>query len=79
MGPRYLIRGSKGLCQHDVPGTKGTSRSAERCRDRLLRAREEAGVEHVFLFPAHTLEGGGDMPAREVDAFRRVIGPAVRA
>ncbi len=53
--------------------------SAERCRDRLLRAREEAGVEHVFLFPAHTLEGGGDMPAREVDAFRRVIGPAVRA
>ena len=47
----------------------------ERCLDRLLRAREEAGVEHVFLFPAHTLEGGYDMPVREVEAFHRVIRP----
>jgi 5,10-methylenetetrahydromethanopterin reductase len=45
----------------------------EHCADRLLRAREEAGVEHVFLFPAHTLDGGYDMPEREVDLFRRVI------
>jgi len=42
-----------------------------------LRAREEAGIEHVFLFPAHTLEGGYDMPTREVEAFRRVIGPGL--
>ena len=49
----------------------------ERCADRLLRAREEAGVEHVFLFPAHTFAGGYDMPEREVDAFRRVIRPRV--
>jgi 5,10-methylenetetrahydromethanopterin reductase len=47
----------------------------ERCVERLLRAREEAGVEHVFLFPAHTLEGGYDMPEREVEAFRKVIRP----
>ncbi len=47
----------------------------EHCADRLLRAREEAGVEHVFLFPAHTLAGGYDMPEREIDAFRRVIRP----
>lgn len=45
----------------------------ERCAERLLRAREEAAVEHVFLFPAHTLEGGYDMPEREVDAFARVM------
>ena len=45
----------------------------ERCADRLLRAREEAGVEHVFLFPAHTFAGGYDMPEREIEAFRRVI------
>jgi 5,10-methylenetetrahydromethanopterin reductase len=45
----------------------------ERCADRLLRARAEAGVEHVFLFPAHTLEGGYDMPEREVEAFARVM------
>lgn len=47
----------------------------ERCAERLLRARDEAEVRHVFLFPAHTLAGGYDMPEREVDAFRRVIRP----
>lgn len=50
---------------------------AERCAERLLEAREEAGVEHVFLFPAHTLDGGYDMPEREVEAVRRVIRPRV--
>jgi 5,10-methylenetetrahydromethanopterin reductase len=47
----------------------------EHCLERLLRAREEAGVEHVFLFPTHTLEGGYDMPVREVEAFSRIIRP----
>jgi 5,10-methylenetetrahydromethanopterin reductase len=51
----------------------------ERCRDRLLQAREEAGVEHVFLYPAHTIEGGADLPAAEVDAFARIIRPALPA
>jgi 5,10-methylenetetrahydromethanopterin reductase len=48
---------------------------AEHCAVRLLRAQAEAGVEHVFLFPAHTREEGYDMPEREVAAFARVIGP----
>lgn len=48
---------------------------AERCLERLVAAREAAGVEHVFLFPAHTLDGGYDMPEREVEAFARVIRP----
>ena len=47
--------------------------SPERCADRLIRAREEAGVKHVFLFPAHTLAGGYDMPELEIEAFGRVI------
>ncbi len=47
----------------------------EYCLERLLQAREESGVEHVFLFPAHTLEGGYDMPVREVEAFTRIIRP----
>ena len=47
--------------------------SPERCADRLLRAREEAGVEHVFLFPAHTVAGGYEMPDVEIEAVRRVI------
>ena len=44
----------------------------EHCRDRLVRAGEEAGIDRVLLFPAHTLAGGYDMPEREVEAFRRV-------
>jgi 5,10-methylenetetrahydromethanopterin reductase len=51
--------------------------SAERCADRLLRAREEAGVEHVFLFPVHTVAGAYEMPEKEIDAVRRVIRPRV--
>jgi 5,10-methylenetetrahydromethanopterin reductase len=50
---------------------------AEHCAERLLRAREEAGVEHVFFFPAHTLEGGYDMPLAEIDAIREVIAARV--
>jgi 5,10-methylenetetrahydromethanopterin reductase len=49
--------------------------SPEHCADRLIRAREEAGVEHVFLFPAHTLASGYDMPEGEIEAFRRIIRP----
>jgi 5,10-methylenetetrahydromethanopterin reductase len=47
----------------------------ERCAERLLRAREDAGVEDVFLFPAHTFAGGYEMPEPEIEAFRRVIRP----
>jgi 5,10-methylenetetrahydromethanopterin reductase len=45
------------------------------CRDRLLRAREEAGVEHVFLYPSHTAEESYVMPEREVTAFARDVLP----
>jgi 5,10-methylenetetrahydromethanopterin reductase len=47
----------------------------ECCAERLLRAHEEAGVEDVFLFPAHDLAGGYNMPQAEVQAFERVIRP----
>jgi 5,10-methylenetetrahydromethanopterin reductase len=47
----------------------------EHCAERLLQAQEEAGVEHVFLFPAHDLERGYDLPETEVQAFERVIRP----
>jgi 5,10-methylenetetrahydromethanopterin reductase len=59
----------------DAFGLFGT---AERCADRLLRAREEAGIEEVFLFPAHDLAGGYTMPEAEVQAFERVIRPRVQ-
>ena len=51
----------------------------ERCAERLLQAQETAGVEHIFLFPAHTLDGGYDLPIREVEAFGRVIRPQLAA
>jgi len=47
----------------------------ETCAERLLQAREEAGVEHVFLFPAHDLERGYNMPEAELQAFERMIRP----
>ena len=51
----------------------------ERCAERLRRAREEAGVDEVFLFPAHDLAGGHAMPEAEVSPFERVIRPRLGA
>ncbi len=64
------------VCVADAFGLFGPP---EHCLERLLRAREESSVERVFLFPAHTLEGGYEMPEAEVDAFARVIGPGLAA
>lgn len=58
----------------DAFGLFGT---AEECLQRLRRAASESGIEHVFIFPTHTREGGYDLPRREVDAFRRVIFPGL--
>jgi 5,10-methylenetetrahydromethanopterin reductase len=47
----------------------------ERCAERLLQAQAEAGVEQVFLFPAHDLAGGYAMPEAELQAFAKVMRP----
>lgn len=47
----------------------------ERCAERLLQARDESGVEQVFLFPAHDLAGGYEIPEAVLDAFERVMRP----
>jgi 5,10-methylenetetrahydromethanopterin reductase len=49
--------------------------SPERCAERLQQAREESGIEDVFLFTAHDLAGGYTIPVAEVEAFERVIRP----
>jgi 5,10-methylenetetrahydromethanopterin reductase len=49
----------------------------EQCRDRLQEAQATSGVDHVFLFPAHTLESGYQLPTRDLEAFARVIRPAL--
>jgi len=51
--------------------------SAEYCAERLLRARDDAGVRDVFLFPAHDLAGGYNMPEAEITAFERVMRPRI--
>jgi len=56
----------------DAFGLFGTP---ERCAERLLQARDESGVERVFLFPAHDLAGGYDMPEAVVEAFEQAIRP----
>jgi 5,10-methylenetetrahydromethanopterin reductase len=59
----------------DIADAFGLFGSPERCADRLLQAHEEAGVNDVFLFPAHDLPGGYTMPEIEVRAFEQVIRP----
>jgi len=60
---------------HRIADAFGLFGSPERCADRLLQAREEAGVDHVFLFPAHDLAGGYAVPEAELQAFAKVIRP----
>jgi 5,10-methylenetetrahydromethanopterin reductase len=59
----------------DAMGLFGTP---QECLERLKRAGSESGVDHVFIFPTHTQDGGYDMPQKEVDAFREVIIPGLR-
>jgi 5,10-methylenetetrahydromethanopterin reductase len=51
--------------------------SAEYCAERLLRAYDDARVTDVFLFPAHDLAGGYNMPEAEIAAFERVMRPRI--
>ena len=60
----------------DAFGLFGTP---EECLARLKRARDESGINHVFIFPTHTQEGGYEMPRPEVDAFRETIIPGLSA
>ena len=60
----------------DAFGLFGTP---EECLARLRRARDESGIDHVFIFPTHTQEGGYDMPRLEVNAFRDTIIPGLRS
>jgi 5,10-methylenetetrahydromethanopterin reductase len=62
-------------CAHQIADAFGLFGSPERCADRLLQAREEAGVDSVFLFPAHDLPGGYAMPETELKAFEQIIKP----
>ena len=66
-----------GALARQVADAFGCFGPPEHCAERLLRAKEEAGVDHVFFFPAHDREGGYAMPMTEIDAFRQVIGPRV--
>ena len=56
----------------DAFGLFGTP---EECLARLKRAEKESHIEHVFIFPTHTQEGGYDMPWAEVKTFRDCIIP----
>jgi 5,10-methylenetetrahydromethanopterin reductase len=58
----------------DAMGLFGTPRE---CLERLRRAGSESGIEQVFIFPTHTQDGGYEMPAKEVAAFKDVIIPGL--
>jgi 5,10-methylenetetrahydromethanopterin reductase len=61
----------------EIADAFGLFGSPERCAEQLVRAREAAGIDDVFLFPAHDLAGGYVMPEAEVTAFERVIRPRI--
>lgn len=61
----------------EIADAFGLFGSAEYCAERLLRAHEDARVNDVFLFPAHDLAGGYNMPEAEIAAFERVIRPRI--
>jgi 5,10-methylenetetrahydromethanopterin reductase len=50
--------------------------SAQECAQRLLRARQELGLDRVFLFPAHAWTGSYDLPHDVVEAWA-TIGPMI--
>lgn len=74
-----------------VPESIGDDRAAEicdafglfgtpgECLARLRRARNESGIDHVFIFPTHTQDGGYDMPRADLAAFRDTIIPGLSA
>ena len=77
------------LAEDFVPESIGDDQAAEicdafglfgtpdECLAKLRRARAESGIDHVFIFPTHTQEGGYDMPRAEVEAFRKTILPGL--
>lgn len=62
-----------------VLGALGAFGSPPQCAERLLQAREDVGLSHAFLFPAHSWDTTYDLPRAEVEAFGSVIGPTLRA
>ena len=56
-----------------IADTFGLFGSPERCADQLKRANEQAGIDDVFLFPAHDLAGGYTMPEAELQAFEHTM------
>ena len=62
---------------HRICDAFGLFGTPEECLQQLRRASSESGVEHVFIFPSHTVETGYDMPHPEVEAFQRVIFPGL--
>ena len=85
----WLREAGINLADDFVPETIGDAQAAEicdafglfgtpqECLARLKRAKDESGVDHVFIFPTHTQEGGYDMPRAEVDAFGETIIPGL--
>jgi 5,10-methylenetetrahydromethanopterin reductase len=57
----------------------GAFGSPQQCADRLLRARDEVGLTHAFLFPTHNWDTTYDLPSAEIDAFASEVGPALLA
>ena len=64
---------------HQICDALGLFGTPEYCSYRLLQAVNESDLDHIFLFPVHTIDGGYIMPIQEKEAFRDVIFPKLYA
>jgi len=62
----------------DILNAFGMFGSADACAERLQRAHEETGTDHVFLFPAHSWATTYELPREELQALETIIIPSLR-
>ena len=79
LSPDFLPESISDARAAEICDAFGLFGTREECLERLRRAQRESGIEHVFIFPTHTQEGGYDMPWAEVSAFRETIFPGLAA
>ena len=59
------------------PTPSACSEKPEHYAERLMRAYEEAGTKHIFLFPAHDTKTGYELPHAEVEACGEACGETI--
>ena len=60
---------------HQICDALGLFGTPEYCAERLQQAVTETSIDHIFLFPVHTIDGGYIMPTKELETCKNFIFP----